>query len=344
MLTSASPRVLVADDSSFMRRLLSTALEDSGFDVVGVGRNGDEALALCDSLQPDVLTLDLALPGLHSVEVLRRLKAAGSTVPVVIVSASSPAFGARAVDALTEGAFELVAKPAAGESITDFVSQLAEKVWLAAGSFLPARNGNGQPKRIVGARPSRNGARRAVAIACSTGGPRALAELVPKLPGTLGQGAVIVQHLPAGFTGSLAERLNYASELTVREAVAGMALEPTVALLAPGGSHLRLGRDGKTRVTQDPAVGGLRPRADLTVEDLAGSYGEDLLLVVLTGMGKDGLAGAEAVKARGGRILVEAESTCTVYGTPRAVVEAGLADEVLPLHELPAAIAAEAGA
>jgi two-component system chemotaxis response regulator CheB len=148
--------------------------------------------------------------------------------------------------------------------------------------------------------------------------------------------------MPPGFTNSLAARLDRKSSLTVREAAAGDQLDPSTALLAPGGSHLRLAGD-QMRLSDDAAIGGLRPRADLTIADAAERFGSDLLLVVLTGMGKDGLEGATVVKRRGGRVLAEDESTCTVYGMPRAVVEANLADAVMPLPELPAAIAAEAG-
>jgi two-component system chemotaxis response regulator CheB len=179
-------------------------------------------------------------------------------------------------------------------------------------------------------------------IATSTGGPRALAELVPKLPSPLGRGTVIVQHMPAGFTASLAERLDRMSPLAVREAKGTELVEARVALLAPGGSHLRLDAGGRARLSSEAAIGGLRPRADLTIADAARIWGENLVLVVMTGMGRDGLAGAEEVKRRGGRVLAEAESSCTVYGMPRAVVDAGLADEVLALGDLPAAIAAEA--
>jgi two-component system chemotaxis response regulator CheB len=184
-----------------------------------------------------------------------------------------------------------------------------------------------------------------VLIACSTGGPRALADLIPRLPSPLGAGALIVQHMPPGFTGSLAERLDRASTLTVREAKSGDRLDPRTALVAPGGLHLRLS-ENRTAVLddQEDPIGGLRPRADLTIADAARIFGSDLLLVVLTGMGKDGLEGAREVRSRGGRILVEAESSCTVYGMPRAIVEAGLADGVHDLSELAGAIAAEAGA
>jgi two-component system chemotaxis response regulator CheB len=210
---------------------------------------------------------------------------------------------------------------------------------------LPARDAGAAP-RSNGLAPTRRrtgtGLQKVVLIATSTGGPRALASVVPKLPAPLGMGTMIVQHMPPGFTGSLAARLNTASSLTVREATNGESLDAGAALIAPGGLHLRLRSDGRTTLTEEDAIGGLRPRADLLIEDAAKFYGDRLLLVVMTGMGSDGLRGANEVRRRGGRILVESQETCTVYGMPRAIVEARLADEVLPLDQLPAAIAAEA--
>jgi two-component system chemotaxis response regulator CheB len=266
------------------------------------------------------------------------------------VSAFSPAHGARAVDALAEGAFDLVAKPATGEPMDVFTAELARKVSDAAeggklrrrSALRPAGRPAVAPPRPA-ARP-RSGTRPFVLIASSTGGPKALGELVPKLPAPLGCGSVIVQHMPAGFTASLATRLDSLSPLTIREATGGEPMDPRHLYIAPGGAHLRMGDDRRARLSDAAPMGGLRPRADLTIADAATVYGSSLLLVVLTGMGKDGLDGARAVKAAGGRVLCEAESTCVVYGMPRAVAEAGLADAVLPLHELPAAIAREAGA
>jgi two-component system chemotaxis response regulator CheB len=168
--------------------------------------------------------------------------------------------------------------------------------------------------------------------------------LLPALPARLGEGTVIVQHMPAGFTGSLAARLDRMSRLHVREAALGDRLDPATALVAPGGSHLRLDRTRHARLTDEPPVGGLRPRADLTIADVVAVWGERTLLVVLTGMGRDGAEGARAVRACGGRILCEAADSCIVYGMPRAVVEDGLADVILPLGELAEAITAEAGA
>jgi two-component system chemotaxis response regulator CheB len=353
--TAKPSRILVADDSTFMRRLLTQALRDAGFDVVGQAADGDEALSLYRELRPDAMTLDLAMPGMDGIGVLRALRGERASLPVVVVSAFSPAHGARAVDALAEGAFDLVAKPVMGEPLEHFVSALREKVTAAAAATSavaaparPAPRIGAEGSAVARMRARRQaagavGAKKVVLIATSTGGPRALAELIPALPSPLGAGGLIVQHMPAGFTASLAQRLDRSGRLRVVEAQGGEALRPDTLILAPGGSHLRMGDDGLARLTDEAAVGGLRPRADLTIADAAKVFGPRLLLVVMTGMGKDGLEGAKAVRAHGGRILAEAESTCTVYGMPRAIVEAHLADDVLPLGELADAIAHELG-
>jgi two-component system chemotaxis response regulator CheB len=362
MTATANPRVVVADDSALMRRIVSNVLLRGGVDVVGTAKDGDEALALCEREHPDAMSLDLAMPGLGGIDVLRALRQRGGPmIPVVVVSAFSPAQGARAMDALAEGAFELVPKPTGNGDADAFEQSLLAKIKLAASSPRrgpePSHNGNGlkpvkatidgtgtgngRTARDGRVRAPRRGVARALVIATSTGGPRALATLIPGLPSPLGLGTMIVQHMPAGFTASLAARLDRGSALTVREAQGGETVAPGVVLVAPGGRHLRLGPGGQTTLSDDAPLGGLRPRADLLIEDAAAKWGDRLTLVVLTGMGNDGLRGAQAVHRRGGRILVEAERTCTVYGMPRAIVAAKLADEVLPLDEMAAAIAVE---
>jgi two-component system, chemotaxis family, protein-glutamate methylesterase/glutaminase len=353
-----APRIVVADDSALMRRVVASNLRGAGFAIAGEAADGDEALALCRELRPDAMTLDLTMPGRDGLGVLRELGEQGPAVPTVVVSAFSPRHGARAVDALALGAFELVAKPAGPSGIAAFGEELCAKVRAAVGAGPPTRAPRmggpapaPAPARPAAPAPSRAAAalraaaapavaERLVLIASSTGGPRALGELVPALPAPLGAAVVIVQHMPAGFTASLAARLDAASSLTVREAAEGARLEPDTALLAAGGLHLRVD-ERRARLSDDAEIGGLRPRADLTIADAARAFGARLLLVVLTGMGRDGTAGAEEVRRHGGRVLVEAESTCTVYGMPRAVADAGLADAVLPLDELPGAIVRE---
>ncbi len=343
MPNAAPIRVVVADDSGLMRQIVSASLSRAGMLTVGTAANGDEALAACERERPDALTLDLSMPGLDGIGVLRALRRGGrSELPVIVVSAFSPSQGARAVDALAEGAFDLVAKPAIGEGLDGFATALVDRVTAAAGRRRTAAAGD--PQRPVPRPGPRSRIAKAVLIATSTGGPRALAQLLPELPDRLGAGTLIVQHMPSGFTRSLAARLDRGALLSVREAEGGEALDPCVALLAPGGRHLRIAPDGHTLLSDEPEVGALRPRADLTIEDAARVFRERTLLVVMTGMGNDGLRGAQEVKRQGGTILVEDRSTCTVYGMPRAVEQAQLADAVLPLHELADAIALEAAA
>jgi two-component system chemotaxis response regulator CheB len=328
-----------------MRRLLRQALESAGLNVVGEAADGDEALALCRTHRPDVLTLDLAMPGRDGIGVLVALRATNLPTVVLVVSSFSPAHGARAVDALAEGAFDLAVKPQIGSSAADFLREIGTKAHAAAAASkrprpaVPSAAASPVPLRAHG---RSNGRSPLVVIACSTGGPRALAELLPRLPCPLGAGTLVVQHMPPGFTAPLAARLDKASALHVREAATGDIVTSDEVLIAPGGSHMHVLAGGRIRLRGDEApIGGLRPRADLTIVDAARHFGRRLLLVVLTGMGKDGLEGARAVKLAGGRILVEAESTCSVYGMPRAVSEAHLADGELPLHDLPQAIASE---
>ncbi|MGD0197044.1 MAG: chemotaxis-specific protein-glutamate methyltransferase CheB [Solirubrobacteraceae bacterium] len=351
MATLAATRVVIADDSALMRSVLSSALRESGIEVVGQAADGDEALALCESLAPDVLSLDLAMPGRDGVSVLQELRSRSLPIPVVVVSAFSAAAGARAVDALAEGAFELVAKPTSRGELDDFTHQLVDRVELARlarPGIAPAKNGSHArtgarhvpaPSLPAGKTPS--GAQRIVVIACSTGGPRALAELLPKLPSPLGDGALIVQHMPVGFTASLAGRLDSSSPLTVNEARGNERIDGRHALLAPGGHHMRVGAGGVISLSDEPPVGGLRPRADITIRDAAAVWGERTVLVVMTGMGRDGLEGAQAVREAGGRVIVEARSSCVVHGMPRVVAQAGLADGEYDLSMLPEAILAE---
>jgi two-component system chemotaxis response regulator CheB len=178
-----------------------------------------------------------------------------------------------------------------------------------------------------------------VVVATSTGGPRALHAVVPHLPSPLGAGVLIVQHMPVGFTKALAAQLDAASALQVREAGPVEDIRPGVALLAPGGSHLEVASRGRARLSQAPPVGALRPRADVTIASAARHYGSRVTLVVLTGMGDDGLVGARAVREAGGTVLIEDERTCVVWGMPRSIKEAGLEDAVVPLDAMPLAIA-----
>ncbi|MCW2924204.1 MAG: response regulator receiver modulated CheB methylesterase [Thermoleophilia bacterium] len=327
-------RVVVADDSAVMRRLVGDALAaDARIEVVGTASDGVEALARCAELRPDVLTLDLSMPNTNGLDVLARLAARGDRVRVVVVSSFSPTLIERALDVLDAGATDLVAKPRSGESFAAFGLRVVETV-VAASTRRAAPTA--MPNRVAVPRATRAsaGADRVLVIASSTGGPRALGDLVPRLRPDSARGTIIVQHMPAGFTAALARRLDATSPLGVREAAPGDRLSSTQALVAPAGRHLRFDGD-VARLDDGEPIGGVRPRADVTVRDLVGRHGAAVVLVVLTGMGSDGLDGARAVREAGGIVLAQDEADCVVYGMPRQVVEADLADATGTLPELP---------
>ncbi|MFY9265178.1 MAG: chemotaxis-specific protein-glutamate methyltransferase CheB [Solirubrobacterales bacterium] len=360
----SAPRVVIADDSAFMRRLISDALTRDGMEVVATAANGRDAIEACRQHSPDVLSLDLAMPEVDGIGVLRALRDIES-LRIVVVSSFSESEGIRAVDALAEGAFELVPKQSSSGKLQDFLDDLLAKIQAA--SFEHDRSSRERPKAPhrperstraaeTGARGPADGGgakrklaraattngRRLVVIAASTGGPRALTTLMTDLPAGLGQGGLIIQHMPTGFTKSLAARLDTYSGMTVSEASAGDKIVRGHAFVAPGGRHMRV-RGHKIRLSDDPAVTGLRPCADITIADAVGEYGENIVLAVLTGMGRDACAGARQVREAGGIVIVEHGATTTVNGMPKAVSDAGLADAILPIYEIGAAVREAAG-
>lgn len=338
-----APRVLICDDSPLLRRVISDMLTDGGLHVVGEARDGLELVEKAQSLRPDVITLDVEMPRRNGLDGLRELMRVRAT-PVVMVSSLTGKASAETSAALAAGAIDVVEKPAlrlSPQSWGTTRDELVSKVRAAAGARVAALGRTVRPAapgRRLSALAGGSGGD-LVVIATSTGGPRALHSLVPHLPSPLGSGVLIVQHMPVGFTRPLAEQLNEKSALAVREAGASDEIRPDRALVAPGGSHLEVTAPGRVRLSQAPPIGALRPRADVTIETAVRHYGARITLVVLTGMGDDGLVGARAVRAAGGTILVEAESTCVVWGMPRSIEDAGLADAVFPLEAMPLAIA-----
>lgn len=337
-------RVLVCDDSSLLRRVLTQMLTEGGLRMVGEARDGVELVDRVRALRPDVVTLDVEMPRRDGLEGLRALMAE-CPVPVVMVSSLTGTGTAATIAALEAGAVDVVLKPA--RRLTPAAwgptrDELVHAVTTAASARVrpaPAAAA-AAPRRPAGALAGRAGAAGGplVVIASSTGGPRALAQLIPRLPSPLGAGVVVVQHMPPGFTDSLARRLDEQSALNVREARAHDTVTPDTVLIAHAGSHLEITAPGRVARSAAPAIGGLRPRADITLEGAARHHGRNVVAVVVTGMGQDGLAGVRAVRAAGGRALAEDASTAVVWGMPRAIAEAGLADAVLPLDALPLGI------
>lgn len=353
-------RVLVVDDSAFMRHALGRILSEAGgMEVVGSAGNGELGLEAARALRPDVITLDVEMPVLDGLSMLRRLMAESPT-RVVMLSSLTTDGAAVTLDALEAGAIDFVAKPGGSLSIDvgrvggELVAKVRGAAAMSEASFLAHRH-RVLANRLVPAaiaptlaqpQPARSAvaAQRLVVIASSTGGPSALHTLVSGLPARLGAGIVIVQHMPAGFTASLAGRLACAGSLPAAEARGGDILTVDDIVIAPGDHHLITSSAGRVQTIQLPPVNGVRPAADVTLLSVAPVWRERLLCVVLTGMGVDGREGARSVKMHGGTVFAQDEATSTIYGMPAAIATAGLADRVLPLGRMADAITAWASA
>ncbi|BBM68956.1 protein-glutamate methylesterase/protein-glutamine glutaminase [Rhodothermus marinus] len=332
-------RVLIVDDSAFMRKALSIMLEgDPEVEVVGTARDGLEAIEKVRELKPDIVTLDVEMPRMDGLTALRRIMRE-HPVPVIMVSSLTQEGAQATIEALEAGAVDFIPKQHSYVSIeiSRIRAELLEKIkTIARTRPLPTRRRSAAPG--TEALPAfRFREARAIAIGVSTGGPRALQQVIPALPADLPVPVLIVQHMPPHFTRSLAERLNSLSPLTVVEAEEGMPLEPGRVFLAPGGRHLVLERrNGHVPVIRTPVEPATlhRPSVDVMFQSVCQAFGGKVLAVVMTGMGRDGLEGARLIKQHGGKVITQDEATCVVYGMPRAVAEAGLSDAVLPLEQI----------
>ena len=373
-------RVLIADDSAFMRKVLSDLFKSqSDFEVVGTAVNGQDAREKVKKFQPDVLTLDVIMPvmdGLNALAVIMEQ----CPLPVVMVSSTTQKGTNETIRALALGAVDFVSKAGGAISKIDTIKdEILAKCRLAAKTharknFAAAKPLVYNPKPVniepttrrvevkrrtglvLGQKPTINRVpsavepvkkiipgtgKKIVVIGTSTGGPQALQAVITRLPGNLPCGVVVVQHMPAGFTKSLAERLNSISEIAVKEAEHDEIIRPGQVYIAPGDYHLRIvpagGGERKIALSQEPRVGNLRPTVNYMF-DSAAKFGRDLVSVIMTGMGSDGCEGMKKIKATGGYSIAQDENSCVVYGMPKAVVDAGLADEVRPLNKIAEAI------
>jgi len=403
-------RVLIADDSAFMRKVLVDLFQKQpDFEVVGTAVNGKEVISRVKELKPDLLTLDVNMPvmdGLNALAVLME----ENPLPVVMISSLTQRGTAATIRSLELGAIDFVSKSGGAISKIDAIApEILEKCRIAAKVNVkkldsaikkgkvseipgvrtaatptmrriefPKRPGTGsapahplaapKPGSVYGrtrenpllkprAKPVLPGMDRAkhtstgssgaqgkrlVAIGTSTGGPQALQKVITRLPGNLPCGVVVVQHMPAGFTKSLAERLDTISEISVKEAEHDEIIRPGHVYIAPGNYHMRVTTDGANRkiaLSQEPPVGNHRPAVNVLFDSVA-PLQKDLVSVIMTGMGCDGCEGMKKIKQQGGYSIAQDEETSVVYGMPKAVVDAGLADEVRPLQEIADAIVA----
>jgi len=337
---------MIVDDSAFMRYTISKHLADfPDVAFVGSARDGQEALELIPKLQPDVITMDVEMPRLDGLSTLKKIMA-DDPRPVIMLSSLTKEGTVETVQALTIGAVDFINKPDNKANISLVMDDVVTKIRKAAGvkvRFMPHRNAPPAPvmsplypvKRPGRALTSKD---RIVVIGSSTGGPRALNVVVPALPANLPAAVFIVQHMPVGFTRSLAERLDSISQIRVKEAEPGDQLDVGRALIAPGGFHSVINEQGQVALNQNPPVHGVRPAIDVTLASIAKHFGAAVISVILTGMGSDGTNGSGLVNQAGGRVIAEDESSCVVWGMPRSVYEAGYTQVVVPLDQIADAI------
>ncbi|MCX6623208.1 MAG: chemotaxis response regulator protein-glutamate methylesterase [Acidobacteria bacterium] len=344
-------RVLVVDDSVVIRHLLRKALEeDPDVEVVGVEGSGVAALARIPQVNPDLVTLDIEMPEMDGLETLRHIRKRFPRLRTIMFSTLTTRGASATFEALSLGADDYVAKHSNAGSLDRSLATLRSELMPKIKQFFALPNPP-VPKPEVRPSQAAKTARpanmpRVLGIGVSTGGPQALAAVIPKLPANFRLPIVIVQHMPATFTRLLAERLQSLSRLTVEEAADGMELVPGRVIVARGEHHLRVRRTGKSMVTvldQSPHVNSCRPSVDVLFRSLAECYRGDVLSAVLTGMGSDGLDGTKALKAAGAYSIVQDQATSVVWGMPGAIAQAGLADRIVPLDLIAAELVRAAG-
>lgn len=332
-------RVLVVDDSALMRKLIPQILQaDPSIQVVGTAMDGNFGLKKIEDLKPHVITLDLEMPGMGGLEMLKEIMRK-HRLPVIVVSSHSTQGASVTLQALSLGAFDFVAKPNdVSARMPEIASELISKIKAAAhsrGVQVPVMQGAPRVQKAVSVAP--NGPTRVVAIGVSTGGPNALQYVLSQLPSDFPGTILVVQHMPEGFTEMFARRLDEICSISVKEAQSGDLLLAGRALICPGSRHLKTKKLplGNVAVLSDePRVNGHRPSADVLFRSVAEEFGPKTVAVIMTGMGEDGAQGMGAVKAAGGMTIAQDEESCVVFGMPKAAIERGYAVRVVSLDAL----------
>lgn len=339
-------RVLVVDDSVVIRRLVTEALaSDRQIEVVGIAQNGQVAIERIKELAPDAVTMDIEMPVMNGIEAVRVLRRNYPRLPVVMFSTLTERGASATLDALAAGASDYVTKPSNvgsfAESQKNIRDELIPKLKALTGTYRAAssrRQSFPAPTPAAsGRKRSRGGPYQVLAIGSSTGGPDALSRVLSSLPSDLAVPVMVVQHMPPLFTRLLAQRLGQNCRVKVMEAGEGEPLAAGTVMIAPGGQHLTVRRQGPTAVahlTEDPPENFCRPAVDVLFRSAASLYADRVLAVVLTGMGRDGAAGAKMIRDAGGEVLVQDEATSVVWGMPGAVAMSGQADQVLALERI----------
>ena len=340
-------RVLVVDDSALMRKLIPQMLAaDESIEVVGTAMDGSFCLKKIEDLRPNVVTLDLEMPGMNGIDALKEIMRR-QPVPVIVFSSHSTEGASVTMKALGLGAFDFVTKPKdATAHMGETARELIVKVKAAADCKLKPRILSAAPAKAKKVPTLTGTPNRVVAIGVSTGGPQALEYVLSQLPGDFPGTITVVQHMPDGFTDMFARRLDEVCPLRVKEAQSGDLLQPGRVLICPGSRHLKVKRLplGEIVVLSDePRVNGHRPSADVLLRSVAEEFKTKAVGVLMTGMGDDGAEGLGAIKKEGGMTIAQSEESCVVYGMPKAAIERGYAIRVVGLDVMGATLQAVCG-
>lgn len=328
-------RVLVADDSAVMRKLLKDILEtDTGVKVVATARNGAEAVRIATEQKIDVITMDIEMPKMDGLTALQHIMSKKPT-PTIMLSAMDKSHADIVMKSLDHGAVDFISKTSGTLSLDiDKIGEgIIEKVKMAAGINVKRITCAITGKPLIYTRRRIYKKDRIIAIGASTGGPKALLEILSLLPRDIPAGIVITQHMPKGFTESFSERLNWQSSVETKEAEDGDKVAPGMALVAPGDFHMEI-INGRVALNKKPKVNSVRPSVDVMMRSVADTYGKNALGVLLTGMGADGAKGMKEIKDRGGRTIAQDENTCIVFGMPNEAISLGAVDKVVPLERI----------
>ncbi len=337
---SSQPRAVVADDSHFMRSVITDILEESGISVVAQARNGLEAVDAVAEHDPDVVTMDVEMPEMNGIEAVERIMAEHPT-PVLMLSAHTDENADVTFQALDAGAVDFFTKPGGEVSMemSRLKDQLGEMVHSVAAVDVGAKTTRSSEQDSESREPQQFVENPTLLIGSSTGGPKMVEQVLSELPAAAAFRVLIVQHMPEGFTDRFASRINSRSEYDVREASDGDRIGGGEALVAPGGKHLIVSNyhTGRMRVklTEDPPVNSVRPAVDMTMSSAAEVIDDPLIGVILTGMGQDGAAGITSIKAVGGKTIAQDEQTSAVFGMPKRAIETGYVDSVLAIDDIP---------
>ncbi len=332
-------RVLVVDDSAFMRRIIKEMLNSNPqIEVIDTARNGIEGVEKAMALLPDVITMDIEMPGMNGLEAIDEIMKKRH-IPIIVFSSLSSEGARVTLEALDRGAADYVCKNIS-RSVLDVMhmkSELIAKVKAVAST--PKKEDAIIRDRSFCHIVEHTEKIELVTIGASTGGPKALQEILPAIPEDINSAIIVTIHMPPDFTRAFADRLNVVCKLPVREAEDGEKLKPGAVLVSPGGIHTKIRKNGFTgayvKIDKEPEDAIYKPSIDVTMKTAAECYRAHVLGVILTGMGHDGTEGIRAIKKKGGVAVAQDEASCTVYGMPRSVVEAGLADRVVPLEKIP---------